>query len=529
MSKKLITIYDTTLRDGAQTVGINFSLQDKVRIARELDRLHVDFIEGGWPGANPKDTLFFEEIRKTEMLHARIAAFSSTKRHKLKCEDDPLLQALVASKANVLTIFAKTWDFHAITALGITLEENLILIHDTVAYLKDRGFTVFLDGEHFYDGYKANPEYAIQALLTAQNAGADQLVLCDTNGGALPHEIYDITKDVISKLKTEVGIHCHNDSGTATANSLSGIQAGAVSVQGTVNGIGERCGNADLCSVMPNLILKMNYDCAAASHLPRMTEVSRFVSETANITHNDRLPFVGESAFAHKGGMHVSAVNKDARTYEHIVPEQVGNRRRVTISDQSGKSNFIFKAKELGIDLDGNGELLNEILVKVKALEEKGYQFEGAEASLELFIQEVSKKYIPFFILKGFRIISEKKEGSDVTACEASIKVEVNGVTSHTAANGSGPVSALDNALRKALERFYPEIREMQLEDYKVRVLDGSSGTGAVVRVLMEQKRRGMHWATIGVSENIIEASWQAMVDGIEYLLYCKNQKKNID
>jgi len=520
-----ITIYDTTLRDGAQTVGIAYSLQDKIRIAREMDKLNIDYIEGGWPGANPKDSLFFEEIRKIELKHAKIAAFSSTRRHKLAFEDDQILQALIASKADVLTIFGKTWDFHVTTALGITLEENLELISSTVSYLKDKGFTVFFDGEHFLDGYKANPDFALKCFLAAEKGGADQLVLCDTNGGTLPGEILSITKAVAAAVKTPLGIHCHNDSGLAVANSLAAVEGGAVSIQGTMNGYGERCGNADLCSVIPNLALKMKYPMANSEKLNLLTEVSRFVSETANMAHNERAPFVGHSAFAHKGGIHVSAINKDSRTYEHIEPELVGNRRQVTISDQSGRSNIQFKANELGIDLNNDPKAIGAILSHIKSLEDKGFQFEGAEGSLELIMQSACGRYTPFFTLKGFRIISEKKEDSDKTVCEASIKVEVNGKTAHTAANGTGPVGALDSALRKALEQFYPEIREVQLTDYKVRVLDEKAGTGAPVRVLISQKRRDEDWGTVGVSENIIEASWQAMVDGIEYMLYKKNKK----
>jgi 2-isopropylmalate synthase len=519
-----ITMYDTTLRDGAQTVGIAFSLQDKIRIAHELDKLGIDYIEGGWPGANPRDSLFFDEIRKTERSHAKIAAFSSTRRAKLAIEDDTILQALVASKADVLTIFGKAWDFHAKTALGISPEENIELIYSTVAYLKDKGFVVFFDGEHFFDGYKANPEFAVKCFLAAEKGGADQLVLCDTNGGLLPHEISEITKTVISQVKTPLGIHCHNDGGTGVANTLASVQSGAISVQGTINGYGERCGNADLCSVIPNLVLKMGYSCESGKKMQYLTEVSRFVSETANLAHVERAPFVGHNAFAHKGGIHVSAISKDSKTYEHINPEQVGNRRQVTISDQSGKSNIHFKAEEFGIELKSN-TAIEMILTKVKKLEEQGFQFEGAEASLELIMREALGQYKPFFDLKGFRIISEKRENSNETICEASIKVEVNGQTSHTAANGTGPVGALDAALRKALEVFYPEIKDIHLTDYKVRVLDEKAGTGAPVRVLISQKRFDDDWSTVGVSENIIEASWKAMVDGIEYMLYKKNRE----
>lgn len=523
-----ITIYDTTLRDGSQTVGISFSLQDKLRIAQELDRLKVDYIEGGWPGANPKDTLFFEEVKKLNLKHSKIAAFSSTKRAKLNCDEDPLVQAMVNSNADVLTIFAKTWDLHVTKALNITLEENLRLINETVTYMKEKGYEVFVDAEHFFDGYKANEEYAIKVLLEAQKAGADMVVLCDTNGGMLPGEMEDITKVVLENVDISVGVHCHNDSGCAVANSLIALESGAVSAQGTINGYGERCGNADLCSIIPGAAFKLNLDCASKNELQHLTEVSRFVSETANLSHIEQTPYVGDYAFAHKGGIHVSAINKDSRTYEHMDPTLVGNRRHVTISEQSGKSNIIFKAKELGINIENdNKNIIPDLLGKVKELEDNGFQFEGAEASFELIIQEARKVYKPFFNLKGFRIISEKKENSSETQCEASIKVEVNGEIAHTAANGDGPVQALDKALRKALEKFYPDISNIHLSDYKVRVLDSKSGTGSKVRVLMNQKDNHNHWGTVGVSKNIIEASWQAMVDGIEYHLYSKNRKDN--
>jgi 2-isopropylmalate synthase len=516
---KKIQMYDTTLRDGAQTVGISFSVKDKIAITRELDRIGIDYVEGGWPGANPKDSIYFEEIKKVKLSHAKIAAFSSTRRPKVSFEEDVILQAIANCGADVLTIFGKTWDLHAKTALGITNEENIEVIYSTVAYLKEKGSTVFFDGEHFFDGYKADQEFAIKCLQAAEKAGADQIILCDTNGGTLPHEVEQITKNVIAAVKVPIGIHSHNDGGVAVANSLSALLGGAISVQGTINGYGERCGNADLCSVIPNAVLKMGYECESGKNLKMLTEVSRYVSEFANLAHNERAPFVGHNAFAHKGGIHVSAINKDSRTYEHIQPELVGNIRRVTISDQSGKSNILFKAEEFGIDLSKNNDAVTAILSKIKGLEDRGFQFEGAEGSLELIMRESLGQYRPFFNLKGFRVISEKKEDADII-CEASIKVEVNGITSHTAANGTGPVGALDAALRKALEVFYPEIKEVHLTDYKVRVLDEKAGTGAPVRVLMSQKKSDEEWGTVGVSENIIEASWQAMVDSIEYMLF---------
>ncbi|HSV96686.1 MAG TPA: citramalate synthase [Spirochaetota bacterium] len=519
--KNGIIIYDTTLRDGAQTFGISFSLHDKIRIAREIDRIGIDYIEGGWPGSNPKDDIFFSEIRKTDIGHARIAAFGSTIRPRTKAKDDRLLQALAGSGADTITIVAKTWDFHVTGALGITLEENLALINDTVAYLKDLGFEVFLDAEHFFDGHRANPGFALSAIAKAEEAGADMLVLCDTNGGTLPHEIEAVTRAVVQSVKSPVGVHFHNDAGVAVANSIAAVMSGARSVQGTINGYGERCGNCDLTSFIPNLVLKMGRTCAAASSLAHLTEVSRYVSEIANLAHNERAPYVGDNAFAHKGGIHVSALKKDASTYEHLDPALVGNRRKVLVSELAGKSNIEFKAKELGIELKEGLALPAKILRQIKTLEDQGFQFEAAEGSFELIIRKATGEYIPFFNLRGFRVITEKDE-NNVLTCEATIKVEVEGTVEHTAANGVGPVEALDNALRKALEKFYPEIAEIQLTDYKVRVLDEKAGTGAQVRVLIDQKRRASHWGTVGVSQNIIEASWQALVDGIEYMLYKK-------
>ncbi len=521
MNNKKITIYDTTLRDGAQTVGISFSLNDKLRIANALDKLKIDYIEGGWPGSNPKDDLFFSDIRKENITHSKIAAFGSTKRYKTKFEEDTFLQALAASGADVITIVAKSWDFHVTKALGITLEENLTLISETVTFLKDKGYEVFLDAEHFFDGYKSNKDYALHTLVTAKNAGADMVVLCDTNGGTLPHEAEEFTAKIFTDIKMPIGVHFHNDTGVAVANSLSAVRAGAVSVQGTMNGLGERCGNCDITAVIPNLSLKMGYKFSSAEVIEKLTETSRFVSETANMAHNEHAPFVGDNAFAHKGGIHVSALQKDTKTYEHIVPESVGNKRKVLISELSGKSNIEFKARELGIDIKNTVTLSKEVLHKIKTLEDQGFQFEAAEGSFELILRQASGEYVPFFKLKGFRVITEMDETKQLF-CEATIKVEVAGIEEHTAADGAGPVEALDNALRKALIKFFPEIRNIHLADYKVRVLDEKKGTGSSVRVLIEQKMDGKHWGTVGVSKNIIEASWHALVDGIEYMLFKK-------
>ena len=524
--KKHISIYDTTLRDGAQTVGISFSLHDKIRIARELDKLKIDYIEGGWPGSNPKDNIFFQELKKLELNHAKIAAFGSTVHPQQSYAEDEMLKALIASGAATATIVAKTWDFHVSRALGIDLKKNLDIIYGTIAYLKDKNLEIIFDAEHFFDGFKTNPEYTIKTIKEAERAGADVIVACDTNGGALPDEVEEIIGKTIKEVGTPLGVHFHNDSGLAVANSIIAVQAGIQSVQGTMNGYGERCGNCDLTTFIPNLVLKMGYDCNAGKSLTHLTEVSRIISEMANLAHNERAPYVGDNAFAHKGGIHVSALSKDTRTYEHINPELVGNRRKVLISELSGKSNIKFKAKELGIELDSDAKLSEEILKKIKCLEDKGFQFEAAEGSFELLIREATGEYVPFFNLKGFRVITEKNESDEIT-CEATIKVEVDGRIEHTAANGNGPVAALDNALRKSLEKFYPELRELHLTDYKVRVLNEKAGTSAAVRVLIDQTKHTDHWGTVGVSENIIEASWHALVDGIEYMLFKDKVKRS--
>ncbi len=525
MTKKQITIYDTTLRDGAQTRGISFSLQDKLRVAVALDRMRIDYIEGGWPGSNPKDEEFFELIRREKIEHSKIAAFGSTKRRNMTVHEDHFLQALVNSRADVITVVAKGWDFQVEKALGISLDENLTLIKETVEYLKDRGFSVFLDAEHYFDGFKSNPEYSLASIEAACAAGADMIVLCDTNGGTLPHEVSQITSDTANSIKTPIGVHFHNDTGVAVANSISSVLAGAVSVQGTINGLGERCGNCDLMTLIPNITLKMDYTCAASAKLDILTETSRFVSETANIIHNARLPYVGENAFAHKGGIHVSALQKDTRTYEHIDPSLVGNQRQVLISELSGRGNIEFKARELGIDLSKNQEKAKSILARIKKLEEEGYQFEAADGSYELIFRAESGEYTPFFTLKGFRVITEMSEIGEME-CEATIKVEVDGQIEHTAAMGNGPIDALDRALRKALSKFFPEISEIQLTDYKVRVLNGKEGTASRVRVLMDQKTDSFNWGTVGVSSNIIEASWLALVDSIEYMLFKKHESE---
>lgn len=517
MNRK-IWIFDTTLRDGTQAEMISFSAQDKLHIAKRLDEFGIDYIEGGWPGSNPKDLAFFKMARNTRFQHARIVAFGSTKRAKIAVEDDQNLRFLLEAETPTVALFGKSWILHVEKALRITPAENLALIRDSIAFLKSKGKEVIYDAEHFFDGYKDNTNYAIETLLAAQTAGADLITLCDTNGGALPSEITRIVADVRQKISLPLGIHTHNDSGLAVANSLIAVEAGCVLVQGTINGYGERTGNADLCSVIPILQLKAGYQCVPPQKLAQLTSVSRYVSEIANLAHPNSLPFTGKSAFAHKGGVHVSAVMKNPRCYEHIDPESVGNRRRVLVSDLSGRSNIVYKARELNIDLDRHQEKISEIITRMKELEHLGYQYEAAEGSLELLISKIKSEYREFFNLKGFRILIEKNESGDLRS-EATIRLEVDNTLEHAAAEGDGPVNALDNALRKALVKFYPEIKAMKLSDYKVRVLNASDGTAAKVRVLIESTSDGDTWGTVGVSENIIEASWQALTESISYFL----------
>ncbi|TAL26014.1 MAG: citramalate synthase [Nitrospirae bacterium] len=517
-----VEIYDTTLRDGSQAEDIAFSVEDKLRITEKLDELGVHYIEGGWPGSNPKDAEYFKKAKKLKLKNAVVAAFGSTHRPRHKAKDDGNLKALIEAKTPVITIFGKTWDFHVKESLKITLSENLDLIHDSVAYLKKYTGRVFFDAEHFFDGYKDDPAYAIKCLIAAQDAGADCLVLCDTNGGTLPNEIERVFKKLItrhSSLVTSLGIHAHNDSECAVANSIIAVKLGASQIQGTINGLGERCGNANLCSVIPNLQVKLGIKCISDGRLKRLRDASRFVNEIANIRHFKRQPFVGDSAFAHKGGIHVSAVMKRPETYEHIKPELVGNSHRILISDLAGKSNILRKAKEFNIHIEPDSPQLQDILNTLKDLEHQGFQFEGAEASFELLLKKALGLHRKFFDLIGFRVIVEKRKEGEIPLSEATIMVRVGGKTEHTAATGNGPVNALDNALRKALDKFYPELKEIKLHDYKVRVLTAGKGTSAKVRVLTESGDEKNRWGTVGVSENIIEASWQALVDSIEYKL----------
>ncbi|MEG5070431.1 citramalate synthase [Microcoleus sp. B3-D2] len=514
-------IYDTTLRDGAQCEGLSLSLEDKLRIARQLDSLGIPFIEGGWPGANPKDVQFFWRLKEQPLTQAEVVAFCSTRRPGTTAANDEMLQAILSAGTRWVTLFGKSWDLHVIESLKTTLEENLAMIRDTIQYLRSQGRRVIYDAEHWFDGYKHNRDYAIKTLEAAADAGAEWLVLCDTNGGTLPHEVSHVVRDVLAALGTnrevpvQLGIHTHNDSGVAVANALAAVQEGVTMVQGTINGYGERCGNADLCSLIPNFQLKLGHNCIQDEQLVKLTQVSRSISEIVNLAPDDHAPFVGLSAFAHKGGIHVSAVEKNPLTYEHLEPEKIGNRRRIVISDQAGLSNVLAKARTFGMDLDRKNPTCRQILEKLKDLESQGYQFEGAEASFELLMREALEQRPPWFEIKGFQVHCDKV-GEDCTAL-ATVKLSVNGTNILEAAEGNGPVSALDAALRKALVNFYPAIAHFYLTDYKVRILDSGAGTSAKTRVLVEFSNGQDRWTTVGVSGNILDASYQAVVEGLEY------------
>lgn len=515
--KHKIYLYDTTLRDGTQGEEIAFTVEDKLRIAERLDELGIAYLEGGWPGSNPRDIEFFRRAKKLKFKNTKLAAFGSTVHPDQKPEN--YYKDLLASGAPVVTIFGKSWKLHVKKALKVSLPKNLGLIEQSVRYLKKHASEVIYDAEHFFDGFKDDPDYALQSLTAAVAGGADWIVLCDTNGGTLPHELAPIFQAVQKVLSTPLGIHCHNDAECAVANSLEAVHLGARQVHGTINGYGERCGNANLVSILPNLQLKLGYACVPKKQLQNLRRLSRFVDELANLTPKGHQPYVGKSAFAHKGGMHVSAIQKESRTYEHIDPESVGNRRRVLVSDLSGKANVVYKAAEFGITLDAHDALTQKIVADLKSLENQGYQFEGAEASFEILVAKAMKKYRPAFRLVGFRVIDEKHPQGGEPYSEATIQIEVDGTQEHTAAEGNGPVNALDNALRKALERFYPNLKAVRLVDYKVRVLAGEAGTESRVRVLVESTDGHDRWGTVGVSGNIIQASWHALVDALEYKL----------
>ncbi len=513
-----LEVYDTTLRDGAQSEDVSFSANDKVLVARRLDELGVDFIEGGWPGANPKDIEFFRLIKTVPLARATVVAFGSTRKATNPVQKDPNLQALLAAETSTITLFGKSWPLHVTDALGISLGKNLDLIGESVEYLKSKGRRVFYDAEHFFDGYKMDPEYALSTLQRAVEAGAERVILCDTNGGTMPWEIREICSLVHRMLGVPLGIHAHNDCDMAVANSVVALETGVRQVQGTINGIGERCGNANLCSILPNLQLKMGRP-VLGPQLARLREVSHFVAEIANLVPDKHQPYVGDSAFAHKGGVHIHAVQKNAATYEHVRPELVGNRQRFLVSDAAGRSGLLAKVEAFGIALDKDQAATHELLATLKARESEGYQYEGAEGSFELLVRTALGTHQPSFQLVGFRVIVEQGKDDLTARSEATVMVRVGQEVEHTAAVGIGPVNALDHALRKALEKFYPELREVRLLDYKVRVLAASHGTEAKVRVLIESGDQKEKWGTVGVSANIMEASWQALADGIEYKL----------
>ncbi|MBD2496503.1 citramalate synthase [Nostoc sp. FACHB-280] len=537
-----IWLYDTTLRDGTQCEGLSVSIEDKLRIAKRLDQLGIPFIEGGWPGANPKDVQFFWQLQEDPLKQAEIVAFCSTRRPNTVAAAEPMLQAILTAGSRWVTIFGKSWDLHVTEGLKTTLEENLAMIRDTIEYFRSHGRRVIYDAEHWFDGYKHNRDYALQTLEAAIASGAEWLVLCDTNGGTLPHEVSESVTTVKSHLslvlseaevsvtcqKTmttpQIGIHTHNDCDLAVANALAAVMAGATMVQGTINGYGERCGNANLCSLIPNLQLKMGYSCITEHQLTQLTEASRFVSELVNLAPDEHAPFVGRSAFAHKGGVHVSAVQRNPLTYEHIQPETVGNRRRIVISEQAGLSNVLAKARTFGIELDKQTPEAKQILQRLKQLESQGYQFEAAEASFALLMYEALGARQEFFEVKGFQVHCDLVEGKETSSALATVKVAVNGQNILEAAEGNGPVAALDTALRKALVNFYPQLASFELTDYKVRILDGHAGTAAKTRALVESGNGHQRWTTIGVSANILAASYQAVVEGLEYGLLLHSQ-----
>lgn len=524
---KKISVYDSTLRDGSQGENVSFSLEDKLRIAQKLDDLGIHYLEGGWPGSNPKDSAFFTEVKKLKLKNIRVAAFGSTHHPSSTPAKDANLKLLLKSKAPVITLVGKTWELHVKDVLRVKKPVNIKLISASVRYLKPKVEEVIFDAEHFFDGYKSDPAYAIECLNAAQDAGAEWIVLCDTNGGTMPHEVFCIVTEVKSIFKGNLGIHCHNDSGLATANTLMAVMAGARQVQGTINGLGERCGNADLCSVIPNLQMKMGYGVLSASRLKKVRETSLFVSEMANLNPDTRQPYVGNSAFAHKGGLHVNAVLKNRKTYEHIEPEEVGNRQRILISELSGKSSILSKSGEFGIDLDAKDSIAGEIVKQIKKLEHDGFQFEGADGSLEILMKKAKGQWKKFFDVVRARVIVSISSDQQAPFSEAVVMIKTpDGGIHHAVAEGNGPVNAMDKAFRQALVKYYPELKGIELLDFKVRIMDEHAGTAAKTRVLIESGDDTGKWGTVGVSENIIEACWQALVDSIDYRLHKKTSRK---
>jgi 2-isopropylmalate synthase len=517
---KRVAIYDTTLRDGAQGEGVTFSTAGKVRLARRLDELGVDYIEGGFPGSNRKEAAFFEQMREVDLRHARLVAFCSTRRAGKPVGRDPALRSALEAGTPAVTVYGKTWKLHVRDVLRTTLKENFAMISETVRYLKDRDREVLFDAEHFFDGYKHDPAFALDAVGAAVEAGADVVVLCDTNGGCLPHEVGEAVRSVAERCDVQIGIHTHDDTGLAVANALEAVRAGATHVQGTINGYGERCGNANLCTIVPALMLKMGRTCLRPRRLRTLRAVSLFVDELVNLRHNAKAPFVGSSAFAHKAGAHVNAVRKNPLTFEHVEPGAVGNERHILVSELSGGSSVLLKAVELGMGRQESEEGAREILAALKNLEARGYVFEAADASFRILVQKVLKKHRSFFDLEGFRVIVEKRGKDEPCISEATVKVRVNGEIEQTVSEGDGPVDALNGALRRALTRFYPSIAKVHLTDFRVRILDPEESTAATTRVLIESGDGEATWGTVGVSDNIIEASWEALVDSVEYKLF---------
>ena len=513
-----IQLYDTTLRDGTQREGMALSVEDKIKIAHELDLLGIHYVEGGWPGSNPKDAEFFRRAREERWQQTTIAAFGSTRRAGVRVEDDANIRALLESGTEVVTLVGKSWTLHVEVVLRTTLEENLRMIHDSVAYLRAQGRRVFYDAEHFFDGYRANPEYALRTIAAAAGAGAECVILCDTNGGSLPGFVAEVVREVGRQVDVPLGIHTHNDGELAVANTLAGVEAGAIQVQGTINGYGERCGNANLIPIIANLQLKLGRPVVSDAQLARLTEVSRFVAAVANLNPDDHAAYVGRSAFAHKGGIHVAAVAKVESSYQHIDPTLVGNQRRVVVSELAGRGNVRMRAEELGLPLNGNERV---VLEEVKQRESRGFQYEAAEGSFELLVRRTAPGYQPPFELLDALVVVEQRDGRPMLA-EATVKLRINGEVVHTAADGCGPVNALDRAMRKALLPSYPELETVHLVDYKVRILDELSATAATTRVLLEAADGDERWSTVGCAQNIIEASWQALADSLELPLLRK-------
>ena len=527
MNRRKIEIYDTTLRDGAQGMGVSFSPAGKLTLVRKLDELGVDYVEAGVAGTSAADEAFFKDVGSLDLKHTKVCAFGSTRRVRARVAEDEGVRRLLKAGTETITIFGKAWALHVRDVLRTSRTENLAMISDTVKFLKAKKKKVLFDAEHFFDRYKDNPAFAMSAIQAAVDAGCDTVILCDTNGGSLPNEVYEITSEAAHVLPVMVGVHTHNDSGMAVANTLEAVRAGARHVQGTINGYGERCGNADLCTVIPTAELKMGFSCIGKKALKEMRSVSVFVSDVVNLRHNASQPYVGANAFGHKAGMHVDAVAKNPRSFEHAEPESVGNERQAVLAECSGRSSVLMKAIEMGVTgVEKSSAELKEIVQALKKLESEGYAFEAADASFRMLVQKVLKQHRPFFELEGFRVIVEKRGMTEPCLAEATIKVRVKDQVTHTAGEGDGPVDALDDALRKALKTFYPEIADVLLKDYRVRILDPEEATAATTRVLIESSDGTSNWGTVGVSQNIIEASWEALVDSVEYKLFKDEEQK---